>query len=74
MDNQQIITVEQVDYDRLFIDEKNATLWIWNEFTKMLSKHTKDASTEIGKLETGRGTSFLHADAEDRLYFVDIPF
>ena len=61
-------------YGKKFIDPKKGAVWTWNDLSKKLWKHTKEGSQDMGTLESGRGTSFLHVDETSKLYFNDIPF
>lgn len=74
--NKKLIEVKHkvASFGQTFVDAKKTAVWTWDELSKDLWKHTKNGSENIGKLNSGRGTSFLHVDEEDRLYFVDIPF
>lgn len=49
-------------------------LWTWDQITQKIWKVSSANITLMGSLESGRGTTFLHVDQADRLYFVDIPF
>ena len=61
-------------YGQKFVDSKKGAVWTWDELSKKLWKHTKEGSQDMGTLESGRGTSFLHVDETSKLYFVDIPY
>jgi len=59
-----------------YVVNTEGDIWTWDPVTKQIWKITiADHSRAIlmGTLESGRGTSFLHAEG-DVLYFVDIPF
>ena len=58
----------------VFVDTQKKAIWSWDEISDELWRHTLAGSEKKGHLKSGRGTSFLHVDSADRLYFVDIPF
>lgn len=57
-----------------FINADSGELWTWDQISKKIWKVSSTNIQLMGSLESGRGTTFLHVDKGDRLYFVDIPF
>jgi hypothetical protein len=53
------------------IDTKRGALWAWDGIRKILWKHTKEGSYEIGPLQSLGNTTLLYVDEEERLYLTD---
>jgi hypothetical protein len=61
-------------YAKHVINTDTGELWTWDELSKDIWKVSSANITLMGSMESGRGTTLLHVDKADRLYFVDIPF
>ncbi len=61
-------------YEKYIINNDSGELWTWDQLTQKIWKVSSATITLMGSLESGRGTTLLHVDQADRLYFVDIPF
>lgn len=61
-------------YAGCVVNTDSGELWTWDETSKEIWKVSSTSITLMGSLESGRGTTLLHVDTADRLYFVDIPF
>jgi hypothetical protein len=61
-------------YGEKIINTESGELWTWDQITKNIWKVSPNDVTLMGVLESGRGTTLLHVDKGDHLYFVDIPF
>lgn len=61
-------------YGELFINAQTAELWSWDQIKQKIWKVSSSDVQEMGTLNSGRGTSLLHVDDVDCLYFVDIPY
>lgn len=59
-------------YDKIAIDAKKSTIWTWKEDDRILWKHSKKGSIQIGTASFRPEAQFLHIDEEERLVFVDI--
>jgi hypothetical protein len=54
------------------VNADSGELWTWDEVSKQLWKVSSANIACMGAMESGRGTTLLHADKD--LYFVDIPY
>ena len=61
-------------YAKYVVNADSGELWTWDELTKNIWKVSSAEITLMGSMESGRGTTLLHADKADRLFFVDIPY
>lgn len=61
-------------YAKHVINPDLGELWTWDQISHKIWKISSTSITLMGSMESGRGTTLLHADKADRLYFVDIPF
>lgn len=70
-----IYTLDQSipSYGNLYIDTAENTIWSWDQLSEKIWKHKKDSSVNVGNLKSGRGTTLLCV-ADQKLFFVDIPF
>lgn len=57
-----------------FVNADSGELWTWDELSEKIWKVSSSNSTLMGSMKSGRGTTLVHVDKADRLYFVDIPF
>jgi len=75
IDNKQLLEVEHKNpiYGKYYIDTKKNAIWTWEAYTKILWKHTKESSTNIGKIDfsTSERTFISHVDEKEIVYFVD---
>jgi len=75
--NSQEVTYSQhkfPSYAKRIVNTDSGELWTWDELSKKIWKVSSANITLMGSMESGRGTTLLHTDRADRLYFVDIPF
>jgi len=56
------------------VNADSGELWTWDQKSHKIWKVSSANITLMGSMESGRGTTLLHADKADRLYFVDISF
>jgi hypothetical protein len=56
------------------INADSGELWTWDQISHKIWKVSSANITLMGSMKSGRGTTLLHVDKADRLYFVDIPF
>lgn len=61
-------------YGEHFINTESGEIWTWDEFSKKIWKVSSENITLMGSMACSRGTTLLHADKLDRLYFIDRPF
>ncbi len=61
-------------YAEHIVNADSGELWTWDQISHKIWKVSSANITLMGTMESGRGTTLLHADKADRLYFVDIPF
>ncbi|MDF2549572.1 MAG: hypothetical protein K0S07_639 [Chlamydiales bacterium] len=59
---------------KYMIDAASGTFWSWDESSKEIWKVSPSHISLMGQLESGRGTTLLHVDESNHLYFVDNPF
>ncbi len=62
------------DHAKRLINTDSGELWTWDQLSNNVWKVSATAITEMGVLESGRGTTLLHVDTEDHLYFVNISY
>jgi hypothetical protein len=55
------------------INADSGELWTWDQESHKIWKVSSTTITLMGSMESDRGTTFLHVDKADHLYFVDIP-
>lgn len=78
MDTERVLygTTKIHNCAEIMVDKKAGTLWTWDQVSKEVKKFSGDflSPAIVGTLNSGRGTSLLHVDEEEHLYFVDIPY
>lgn len=75
--NSQTVTYSQhtfPSYAEHVVNTDSGELWTWDELSKTIWKVSSANITLMGSMESGRGTTLVHADNADRLYFVNIPY
>jgi len=61
-------------YATYVTNDVTGELWTWDQISKKIWKITSKETVLAGTLESGRGTTLLHADSSGHLYFTDIPY
>lgn len=61
-------------YAKHIVNTHSGELWTWDELSKKIWKVSSTNITLMGSMKSGRGTTLLHINKTDHLFFVDIPF
>jgi len=60
-------------YPMHIVNPDSGELWVVNAISGEIWKVSSSNMTLMGSMQIGRGTTLVHVDTSDRLYFVDLP-
>ncbi|MGD2168757.1 MAG: hypothetical protein PVI40_00775 [Chlamydiota bacterium] len=61
-------------YGAYHVNTLSGDIWTWDTVSRKIWKVSSREKVLMGSLESGRGTSLLHVDQNDHLFFVNIPY
>ncbi|PIS01589.1 MAG: hypothetical protein COT84_01580 [Chlamydiae bacterium CG10_big_fil_rev_8_21_14_0_10_35_9] len=61
-------------YGAYHVNALSGDIWSWDTVSQKIWKVSSQEKVFMGSLESGRGTSLLHVDQDNHLFFVDIPY
>jgi len=73
--NEAVYSEHQIHaYEKEVVNTVSGEVWCWNQSSEEICKISAKQRTLMGSLNSGRGTTLLHVDQRENLYFVDIAY
>ncbi|MEC7838592.1 MAG: hypothetical protein VX777_00980 [Chlamydiota bacterium] len=74
LDSEEIVYSQHAieSFAEKIVNTTKGELWSWDRLSKKIWKISSTESVAMGTLESGRGTTLLHVDEDDHLYFVNV--